>query len=74
MDIINYLFDQRSECASVLTTMTLDEYKKIAYKSYSQGGNIEGQRNVIKQSTVASKIRKRMNDDFIAGAVFRMLW
>lgn len=70
MEIINYLFDQRSECASILTIMSLDEYKNIAYKSYSQGGNIEGQRNVIKQSTVASKIRKRMNDDFVAGAVF----
>ena len=34
------------------------------------GGNLAGQREVIKRSSVASKIRKRMNDDFVAGAIF----
>ncbi len=63
-------FDQRSECLSILTTMTLKDYKSLVYKSYTQDGNLEGQRGIIRRSSVASKIRKRMNDDFIAGAIF----
>lgn len=70
MKILETNFDMRSECLSILTTMQLKEYKSIVYPSFSQGGNLDGQRNVIKRSSVASKIRKRMNDDFIAGAIF----
>lgn len=70
MKILQNDFDSRSKCLSILTTMTLLEYKNIVYDSFSQGGNLDGQRNVIKRSSVASKIRKRMNDDFIAGAIF----
>lgn len=62
--------DQRSGCLSILTSMTLREYKEIVYASFVQGGNLAGQRDVIKHSSVASKIRKRMNDDFVAGAIF----
>lgn len=70
MKILETNLDRRSECLSILTTMQLKEYKSIVYSSFSQGGNLDGQRNVIKRSSVASKIRKRMNDDFIAGAIF----
>jgi len=70
MEVLKYNFDKRSECLSVLTSMTLEEYKKIVFPSFTQGGNLDGQRNVIKRSSVASKIRKRMNDDFVAGAIF----
>ena len=69
MEILNVLNDERSECISVLTNMTLEEYKSIAYESFRNGGNVEGQREVIK-SVVASKIRRRMQDDFVAGAIF----
>ena len=70
MRILDSCFDTRSECLSILTSMPLSEYKSIVYSSFSQGGNLDGQRNVIKRSSVASKIRKRMNDDFNAGALF----
>lgn len=70
MEILSSSFDSRSECLSILTRMTLREYKEIVYKSFEQGGNLDGQRDVIKRSSVASKIRKRMQDDFIAGAIF----
>lgn len=70
MKILEYMFDERSECLSILTSMTLEEYKNIVFDSFGNRGNLEGQRDVIKRSSVASKIRKRMNNDFIAGAIF----
>lgn len=70
MEILKTNFDTRSECLSILTCMTLEEYKSIVYKPFSRGGNLDGQRDVIKRSSVASKIRKRMHEDFIAGAIF----
>lgn len=70
MKILGREFDTRSECLSILTSMTLEEYKSIVHSSFVNGGNLEGQRNVIRKSSVASKIRNRMHDDFIKGAVF----
>lgn len=70
MEILEAMFDDRSECLSVLTSLTLKEYKDIVYTSFEQGGNLVGQRDVIKRSSVASKIRKRMNNDFVSGAIF----
>ena len=70
MKILDVLRDKRSECFSVMTSMTLSEYKEISSYSFENGGNIVGQRDVIRKSAVASKIRKRMHDDFISGAVF----
>lgn len=70
MKVLESMFDKRSECLSILVSMSLAEYKEITYLSFTRGGNLAGQRDVIKRSSVASKIRKRMNDDFIAGAIF----
>ena len=70
MQILKTNFDTRSECLSVLTCMTLEEYKNIVYNAFLRGGNLDGQRDVIKRSSVASKIRKRMHEDFVAGAIF----
>lgn len=70
MEILESNFDKRSQCLSILTNMSLEEYKGIVYKSFTKGGNLDGQRDVIRRSSIASKIRKRMNDDFIAGAIF----
>ena len=63
MKILDKSFDNRSNCCSVLTKMTLSEYAEISRSAFEHGGNIFGQRDVIKKSTVASKIRSRMNDD-----------
>ena len=70
MKILDSQYDDRSECLSLLASMTLAEYKKIARYSFEVGGNLAGQRDVIKNSSAASKIRKRMNEDFTAGAIF----
>lgn len=70
MEILESKYDERSTCLSILTNMTLEEYKGIVASSFEAGGNLAGQRDVIKKSSAASKIRKRMNEDFIAGAIF----
>lgn len=70
MKIYETLYDQRSECVSVMASMTLEEYKNLAYNSFVKGGNLDGQRDVIKKSAVAAKIRKRMMNDFNDGAIF----
>ena len=70
MTIYETLFDERSECVSVMASMSLEEYKTIAYDSFVKGGNLDGQRDVIKKSAVAAKIRKRMMSDFANGAIF----
>lgn len=70
MDILRFDVDKRSKCLSILTSMPLKEYKSIVFYSFENGGNIDGQRDVIKRSSVASKIRKRMHEDFVAGAIF----
>ena len=64
------MFDERSECVSVMASMSLEKYKAIAYESFVKGGNLDGQRDVIKKSAVAAKIRKRMMSDFANGAIF----
>ena len=70
MKILETGIDNRSECLSILVSMSLQEYKSIAYSSFARGGNLEGQRTVIRKSSVASKIRNRMHDDFTKGAIF----
>ena len=70
MKVLQSQYDERTECLSVLTIMTLKEYENIARHSFESGGNLTGQRDVIKKSSAASKIRKRMNEDFMAGAIF----
>lgn len=70
MRILDLVDDIRSGCKSVLTTMTLEEYKKLSFFAFNNNGNIDGQRSVIKRSSTAAKIRKRMTDDFRKGAIF----
>lgn len=70
MKILDLVDDVRSGCKSVLTTMTLEEYKKLSFFAFNNNGNIDGQRSVIKRSSTAAKIRKRMADDFRKGAIF----
>ncbi|WP_346354021.1 hypothetical protein [Azotosporobacter soli] len=70
MKVVDIQIDKRSDCKSVLTIMTLDDYKKVAYQAFIADGNMEGQRGVIKKSSAAMKIRKRMQTDFVNGAVF----
>lgn len=70
MKILDLVDDVRSGCKSVLTTMTLEEYKKLSFFAFNNNGNIDGQQSVIKRSSTAAKIRKRMGGDFRKGAIF----
>ena len=70
MKILDLVDDIRSGCKSVLTTMPLEKYKKLSFFAFNNNGNIDGQRSVIKRSSTAAKIRKRMADDFRKGAIF----
>lgn len=70
MRIIAIDEDNRSNCISVLTEMLLEEYKRLAFDSFSANGNFEGQRGVITKSAAAARIRKRMQDDFCRGTIF----
>ena len=60
MRIIAIDEDNRSNCISVLTDMLLEEYKRLAFDSFSANGNFAGQRGVITKSAAAARIRKRM--------------
>lgn len=70
MRIITIDKDMRSGCVSILTNMSLKEYKELAQDSFAANGNFEGQRGVITKSAVAARIRKRMQEDFCRGAIF----
>lgn len=62
--------DERSKCLSILTDMSLEEYKNLAEPAFDNKGEFEGQRGVITKSAAAVRIRKRMQDDFCRGAIF----
>lgn len=68
--IIDVDKDIKRGCISIITRMRLAEYKELAYESYEKNGNFEGQRGVIKKSSAAARIRKRMKEDFSKGAIF----
>lgn len=70
MQILDVQDDIRSGCISVLANMSLREYKKIVGSSFEAKGNLPGQRGVISRSASAAKIKKRMANDFNAGAIF----
>lgn len=70
MNVLDLGIDERSGCKSILTSMSLREYKELASYAFENSGNIHGQRNVIKRSSTAAKIKKRMADDFKQGAIF----
>ena len=70
MKIIDIDLDNERESISIMTKMQLDEYKELAFKSFEANGNFYGQRGVIKKSSAAARIRKRMKDDFSKGAIF----
>lgn len=70
MKVIDISYDRARRSLSMITKMTLAEYKSLAYASFEKNGSLEGQRGVIKKSAAAARIRKRMNDDFVKGAIF----
>lgn len=65
---MEWLYDARSECWSILTSMTAQDFLTLASDAHSQQGGISGQRDV-QQTTSAKRIRERMVRDIRNGAV-----
>lgn len=62
------IHDTRVNCVSFMTSMTVQEYLGLVIEAYKERGGIEGQREPLK-TTSAKRIRKRMVEDLLAGAV-----
>lgn len=65
---LNWLFDSRSNCFSVMTELAIKDYLEIVAAAHDKRGMIAGQREVLK-TTSAKRIRDRMVADLLKGAV-----
>jgi hypothetical protein len=65
---MDWLYDDRTDCWSFLTTVTVREYLKLVRKAHASRGAISGQRDVLK-TTTAKRIRDRMVADIKQSAV-----
>lgn len=65
---MDWILDERTECWSVLTTLTMREYLELVRDAHANQGGISGQRDVLK-TTTAKRIRERMVNDIRAGAL-----
>jgi len=65
---LDILKDDRGNCYSVMTTLTVRDYQDIVESAYESRGGVAGQRDTLKTST-AIRIRRRMVEDLKAGAV-----
>lgn len=68
LDSVDWLYDERTECFSVLTTLTAREYLALVRRAHSLKGALVGQRDSLK-TTTAKRIRARMVSDIRRGAV-----
>lgn len=62
------LEDSRVNCFSFMTTLPVNEYLSMVDAAYKKRGGIIGQREQLR-TTSAVRIRKRMVDDIVEGAV-----
>lgn len=62
------LHDQRVDCYSIMTTMSTGDYLQLVDAAYQNRGGIEFQREKLR-TTSAIRIRRRMVEDIINGAV-----
>jgi hypothetical protein len=65
---MDWLFDDRTDCFSVQTTMPIRAYLKLVEGAHSMRGGLPGQRDTLK-TTTAKRIRTRMVTDIRRGAV-----
>jgi hypothetical protein len=65
---MDWLFDDRTDCYSVQTTMLIRDYLKLIEGAHSVRGGLSGQRDTLK-TTTAKRIRTRMVADIRRGAV-----
>lgn len=62
------LFDSRTECFSLMRSMTVGDYLNLIKEAHASKGGIKGQRDALK-TTSAKRIRDRMVSDIRQGAV-----
>lgn len=65
---MDWLFDQRTQCWSVQTTMKVKDYVELVREAHQTQGAVSGQRDVL-TTTTAKRIRSRMIADLKLGAV-----
>lgn len=65
---MDWILDDRTDCWSVLTTMTMRDYIALVREPHANQGGLSGQRDVLK-TTTAKRIRQRMVSDIRAGAL-----
>jgi hypothetical protein len=65
---MDWLFDARTKCWSVQTTMLVREYVTLIEEAHQTQGALTGQRDVL-TTTTAKRIRARMVSDLALGAV-----
>jgi hypothetical protein len=65
---MDWLYDDRTDCWSVLTSIPVKEYLDLVRNAHAERGAIVGQRDVM-QTTTAKRIRERMVSDIRQGAV-----
>lgn len=65
---MDWLFDHRTNCWSVQTTMTIRDYVEMVEQAHAAQGALAGQRDVL-TTTTARRIRSRMIADLKLGAV-----
>ena len=66
--IMDWLRDERTNCWSVLTTISVREYLALVRDAHADRGGLAGQRDTLK-TTTAKRIRDRMSSDIRQGAV-----
>lgn len=65
---MSWLYDARTECWSVMTSMAVGNYVNLVKRAHAERGALSGQRDVLK-TTTAKRIRDRMVADIQKGAV-----
>ncbi len=65
---MNYLKDEKFDCHSILTNLSIEKYMDLINVAYENNGGITGQRVAIVTKS-GRQIRKQMVDDFENGAV-----
>lgn len=65
---MDWLFDERTQCWSLQTTMTIGAYISMVQEAHQTQGAVSGQRDVL-TTTTAKRIRARMVGDLRLGAV-----
>ncbi|CAN5466369.1 hypothetical protein BH09ACT4_BH09ACT4_03420 [soil metagenome] len=68
MEAEDWLFDERTGCWSIQTSMTISDYIDLVRTAHENQGAISGQRATL-ATTTAKRIRSRMVSDLVNGAV-----